>query len=247
MDTRSEHRANSQPTQTWGRAARVFHWLNFVCVLALMVLGLAILNAKAFGVSVEGKVLLKTLHVYVGYVFVINLGWRIIWAFIGHENARWNAMLPFYRGYVEDLKRFLRDLRASRPTTETAHNPLGRLMVTFLLLLMLTQAGTGLVLAGTDLYMPPFGNAIADWVTDGDAELRAKLQPGSTDYVVESSYSEMRAFRKPYISVHEFVFYIMAAAVLLHIVGVVVGEFKERNGLVSAMITGRRSGNDGEN
>ena len=243
MDNRAEKADASTSGVTWGRAARVFHWLNFVCVLALLILGLAILNSKAFGVSPDGKVLLKTLHVYVGYVFAINLGWRLVWAFFGHKNARWKAMLPFYRGYLDDLKRFLRDLRANRSTAETGHNPLGRLMVTFLMLLMVTQVGTGLLLAGTDLYMPPFGNAIADWVTDGDPQLRAHLQPGSEEFVDESSYADMRKLREPFLGVHEFVFYVMAAAILLHIIGVVLGEFKERNGLVSAMITGRRSDN----
>ena len=36
--------------------------------------------------------------------------------------------------------------------------------VTLLLLLLLLQAGTGLVLAGTDLFFPSFGSQIAAWV-----------------------------------------------------------------------------------
>ena len=60
--------------KVWDRTTRWFHWINVLCVICLAMLGLAILNEKSFGVSAEGKILLKTLHVYVGYVFAINLG-----------------------------------------------------------------------------------------------------------------------------------------------------------------------------
>jgi len=45
------------------RTTRVFHRVNLFCVLALALLGLAILSEKSFGVSADGKILLKTLDV----------------------------------------------------------------------------------------------------------------------------------------------------------------------------------------
>ncbi len=74
-----------------------------ICVIGLAVLGLAILNEKLFGVSADGKVLLKTMHTYVGYVFAINLSWRLTWAFVGNWHARWRALLPFKSGYSGEL------------------------------------------------------------------------------------------------------------------------------------------------
>ncbi|MDT8372023.1 MAG: cytochrome b/b6 domain-containing protein, partial [Gammaproteobacteria bacterium] len=68
--------------QVWDRTVRLFHWVNVICVLCLIAIGVAILNAKVLGVTDDGKILLKTLHIYFGYVFAINLGWRIIWGFI---------------------------------------------------------------------------------------------------------------------------------------------------------------------
>jgi cytochrome b len=58
-----------------------------------------ILNAKSLGVSGEGKILLKTIHAYIGYVFVINLSWRLVWGFIGNKYVRWKAILPIGKGY----------------------------------------------------------------------------------------------------------------------------------------------------
>jgi len=51
---------------------------------------------------------------------------------------------------------------AGRPRQYLGHNPLGRITVSLLLLLLLTQAVMGLVLAGTDLFYPPIGAWIAD-------------------------------------------------------------------------------------
>jgi cytochrome b len=135
----------------WDRTTRLFHWINFVCVLALAILGLAILNEKAFGVSSEGKILLKTLHVYVGYIFAVNLVWRVVCAFVGGTRARWRAMLPFGHDYVGALRQYVRGFLRGEAPSYLGHNPLGRLMVSLLILVLLTQAITGLVLAGTDL------------------------------------------------------------------------------------------------
>jgi Ni/Fe-hydrogenase 1 B-type cytochrome subunit len=41
---------------------------------------------------------------------------------------------------------------------------MGRLAITFILLLMLTMAVTGLVRAGTDIYYPPFGSLVAEYI-----------------------------------------------------------------------------------
>lgn len=233
QDTRIAYRA-------WDRTTRWFHWINFLCVLGLSVLGLAILNEKSFGVSADGKVLLKTLHVYVGYVFSINLGWRFVWAFVGSVRARWRAMLPFGRGFADSLRQYARGFRTGTAPHYLGHNPIGRIMVLLLLVALLAQAVTGLVLAGTDLYKPPFGSAIAEWVTGGDAEKLANLKPGSKDAVDPIAYSEMRNFRKPFITVHKYTFYVLAALILLHILGVVITEIREKSGLVSAMIHGEK-------
>lgn len=224
----------------WDRTTRWFHWINVVCVIGLAMLGLAILNEKSFGVSAEGKVLLKTVHVYVGYVLAVNLGWRLVWAFIGSTRARWRAMLPLGPGFAKAVREYVRGFKTGRAPSYLGHNPLGRIMVSLLLLLLLTQAVTGLVLAGTDLYKPPFGGMIAEWVTKGDAEKLALLKPGSKDAVDPAAYDEMRAFRKPFITTHEYSFYALMFFALLHIVGVVVTEAREKQGLVSAMIGGEK-------
>jgi cytochrome b len=225
--------------QVWDKTVRIFHWLNVLCVLMLIAIGVAILNSKALGVTTEGKILLKTIHVYVGYVFAINLGWRIVWGFIGSRFARWKMALPFGSEYKAQLKAHIDGAKNNKPVGFLGHNPIARLMVALLFLLLSVQAVTGLILAGTDVYMPPFGHSFKQWVAT-DASTVDLVKPYSKEGVNEDAFKEMRDTRKPFAVTHYYVFYIMLGAILLHLLGVLVSEIKERNGLVSAMITGKK-------
>jgi cytochrome b len=224
----------------WDKSVRIFHWINVVCILGLIAVGLVIFYNKNLGVSTEGKILLKTIHVYIGYLFALNLGWRFIWFFLGSRHARLSGILPFGKKYIKSLQQFIKGLRSGDLPSYNGHNPLAKPMVTLLFLLLGTQAATGLILAGTDLYMPPIGHKIAQWisVSGQDSDKLIILKPGSKDNIDKDAYQEMRAFRKPIITIHKYVFYTLIFAILLHIVGVIVSEIKERSGLVSAMFTG---------
>ena len=72
----------------WDRPTRWFHWINVLAVLGLIGLGLVLLNGKALGISKDGAFLLKKAHVWVGYVFVINLLIRLVWGFFGNRYTR---------------------------------------------------------------------------------------------------------------------------------------------------------------
>lgn len=223
----------------WDRNVRWFHWVNVFCITVLIGIGTVILNAKALGVSDDGKILLKTLHVWVGYVFAINLLWRLVWAFVGGPHARWRAILPGGRGWFDEVRKYLGGLRSGTTPEYLGHNPLGRIAVTLLLVLLIVQAVTGLVLAGTDLFYPPIGSSIAGWVAAPGVE-PATLVPYAPAMYDESAYQAMRDFRKPFITVHYYGFYTLLVVVFFHILAVVVTEIREGNGLVSAMISGNK-------
>lgn len=236
------HTGKLSEYRVWDRTTRIFHWVNVITVTCLIGIGIVILNAKTLGVSDEGKLALKSLHVYVGYVFCINLLWRFIWGFSGNRFARWRAILPVGKGYWRSLGSYITGILSGHPIHYLGHNPLARIMVTFMMLLLLTQAITGLVLAGTDLYFPPLGHEIKEWVA-GSGEDHEKLRyitPGSTENVDEEGYAEMRKFREGFIETHEIIFFLLLIAILLHIIGIVVTEFREGGGLISAMITGKK-------
>jgi Ni/Fe-hydrogenase 1 B-type cytochrome subunit len=229
--------------KVWDRPVRIFHWFNLLSVLALVVIGLAILNANSFGISADGKILLKIIHAWIGYAFVINLLLRLGWAFSRSRSGRWSAFLPFGKGYWQSLKHYVSGLKQGNPPVYKGHNPLGRLMISFLFVVLSIQAATGLVLAGTDLYFPPFGHEFAEWATGAgeDHSTLVGLTPGNKEMLNPEGYAAMRKFREPFIAIHEALFYVILLAGLLHIAAIVFSELTERHGLVSAMIHGRKS------
>jgi cytochrome b len=228
-----------QEHAVWDRSVRWFHWINVLSVLTLIAMGVVIMNSKALGVTDDGKILLKTWHVYVGYVFAINLGWRLVWGFIGNRYSRWGAILPLGKGYKQQRQAFVQGLKNGDSVSFKGHNPLARWMVTTLFVMMTVMAVTGLVLAGTDVYKPPFGSSFKAWIAESPATID-QIKPYSDVGVNEAAKKEMRDFRGPFKETHEIGFFILLALIVLHIAGVVVTELRERNGLVSAMFTGKK-------
>ena len=226
--------------KVWDRTQRIFHWINAVAVLTLVGIGIVILNADALSIPNDpGMVVLKTVHVYVGYVFVINLAWRLVWGFIGGTYARWGALLPGGTAFGRRLAEFVRGLLAGHPPTYLGHNPLARIYLSVLLLLLLVQGATGLVLAGTDVYMPPFGGKFAQWVA-ADTHDPALVRPYAPETVDTDAYAGMRAFRSPIVTVHEYTFFVLLAMIAIHIATAVVVEVREGGAIISAMFTGRK-------
>lgn len=224
----------------WDRSQRLFHWINALAVLTLVAIGIVILNADALGIPADpGMIALKTAHVYVGYVFVVNLAWRVVWGFIGRRYARWSALLPGGRDYGRRFAEFVHGWFSGRTPTYLGHNPVARVFLTVLLLSLLVQAGTGLVIAGTDVYMPPFGGGFREWVA-GNTHDPALVRPYAPETVNAASYADMRAFRSPVVTVHELNFFVLITMIAIHIAAAVVVELKEGGAIVSAMLTGRK-------
>lgn len=232
----------SEPLQVyevWDKPTRWFHWINVLAVLGLIGLGLVILNAGSLGVSTEGKILLKETHVWVGYVFVCNLAFRLVWGFIGNRHARWSGVLPGGPGYFSSVRDYIAGLSGDSPKHYLGHNPLGRISVTVMLTLLVVQAVAGLVLAGTDIFYPPLGNWVAEWIAAAGVD-PASLVPYAKETYDEQAYLEMRAFRRPFITTHLYAFYTLVAVIILHVAAVIVSEIRERGTLISAMFTGRK-------
>jgi len=229
-----------QECKVWDATTRVFHWLNVLCVLGLAAVGTVILNDAALGVSNEGKVVLKLTHVWIGYVFVLNLLWRLVWGFIGGPYARWRAILPFRRGYGTQLAGEFAAIRAGRSQNYIGHTPLGRIAVTVLLGALLLQGATGLILAGTDLYMPPFGKAIATNVAASGVD-PSQVRPNAPETVDPEAYKAMRAMRAPVVETHEIMYFVLLGLIALHVAAVVLTELKHGGNIISAMFSGRKS------
>ena len=94
-----------QAYDVWDAPTRWFHWINALAVLGLIIIGAILLNDDALGISITGKILLKEVHVVLGYVMGLNLIWRFVWAFFGNRHARWTAILPYWNRILGQIAR----------------------------------------------------------------------------------------------------------------------------------------------
>lgn len=223
----------------WDAGTRWFHWINFLSVIGLIAVGTVILYAGDLGIPNEGKIALKVVHTWIGYVFALNLFWRFVWAFIGNRYARWGSFLPGGRGYFGALREYVSGFRTGHPPQYLGHNPAARLGLGLMFLLLAIMAVTGAVLAGTDIFYPPIGPWIAEWIAPAGID-PASLQPYAKETYDAAAYESMRAFRKPFITLHLYSFYGLLAVIVLHIVAVVTTDIREEGNIISAMFTGRK-------
>ena len=225
--------------KVWDVPIRIFHWVNFTSVISLIFVALIMMYKKELGITgVDAKVALKELHVVIGYVFVLNLIWRIIWGFAGNKYARWRYVLPG-RGFPKTLRDYISSIRSGNPQQYLGHNPLGRLAIAFIFLLMISISVTGLVRAGTDIYYPPIGSLVAEYIAEPgvDPESIIPYNPKGTDGL---KVSKLGSFKGPFGLVHKYSAYALMFMIVLHIVFVVRAEIREGGGLITAMFTGKK-------
>jgi cytochrome b len=218
---------------------RAFHWINVLCVVLLAVVGTIILFADELRLPRPSEILFKKVHVIIGYVFVVNLLWRLAWAFVGRRHSGWRSLLPFYRGWWTEAAAYGRAWRSQQALPYVGHSPFGKLAAAALLLLLLNSALTGLVIAGTDLFYPPFGQVFAQWVAApgvSPSDVSAE-RPETLD---ETARADMRAFKRPINRFHKYGFYVLLGMILLHISAVFMTEKRGGGTLTSAMVTGNK-------
>jgi cytochrome b len=115
-----------------------------------------------------------------------------------------------FAGFVRGPAAVVRYLRG-RAGPALGHNPLGGWSVILMILLLLTQAGLGL------------------FATDEDA-----LVGGPLSHLVSYDTARTLAHR------HETVFYILLAAIAIHVIAILYYLIVRRDNLVGPMITGSR-------
>src|SRR3970282_372474 len=96
------------------------------------------------------------------------------------------------RGFGGRFAAFVRGTLAGRVPFYMGHNPGARVFLALLMVLLAVQAGNGLVLAGTDVYMPPLGETMREWVA-GDTHDAASVRPYAPETVNGAGSADMRA------------------------------------------------------
>lgn len=179
-----------------------------------------------------------TQHVWAGYIVGAVVLFRIVWGFIGSKHARFSDFIYSPAAIFCYLKGLIR----GKPQHYVGHNPAGGAMVIALLLSLGATVFTGLSLYAVEENAGPLAGIIA---------MNDKVMPTS---IVSSAYangdedegeSEHGAMvnkeaEEFWEELHDFFADFTLLLVALHIGGILLSSYIDKENLVKAMITGRK-------
>ena len=138
----------------WEMPVRIYHWINGVCVLVLIVTGYLIGKPLALSYSHEayqqywfGTV--RFVHFVAAFVYFFNFLVRCYWGFVGNRYSRWRTFIPFSRAHWAEIKEVLKvDILQTDVTGRISigHNALAGTIYFLSFLVFLFQALTGFAL-----------------------------------------------------------------------------------------------------
>ena len=184
--------------RVWNLTTRLFHWINALSIIVLTTLGLIMLWRTELGFTgLSAKIAFKELHIIVGYLFTINLFLRIILGFFASKH---NNLQCLFKINLIEIKDYITSLRSRQHLRYIGHNPLGRIAILTMYLLFIIISITGLVRAGTDVYYPPFGSLVTEYIAKPGIN-PSQLQPYNEAQVNAVNYKKLADFQaslRPY-------------------------------------------------
>jgi cytochrome b len=172
----------------WDLPTRLFHWL-----LVLTLIGLYTTAKLGFD--------WMPWHMRLGYLMIGLLIFRVLWGLFGPRHARFVNFIKGPSSVLQYLKGGIHSV---------GHNPMGGGMVVLMLLLLATQATTGLFSTDDIAYIGPYNPSV-------NHDLAEKLT-----------------------AVHHWNFNLILAAVALHLAAIAFYTLVKKERLVQAMFHGRK-------
>jgi Ni/Fe-hydrogenase 1 B-type cytochrome subunit len=145
------HRVDIRRVYVWELEVRLYHWVNFVCVLLLVATGYAIGRPLVLQTGGEASFsywfgTVRFIHFVAAFVFFFNFVLRIYWGFAGNRYARWSNFIPVRKQQYQELVDVLKvDIlqREAREIQSVGHNALAGVTYFLSFLAFLFQAVTG--------------------------------------------------------------------------------------------------------
>ncbi|MBV1915438.1 MAG: cytochrome b/b6 domain-containing protein [Pseudomonadales bacterium] len=179
--------------EVWDLPLRLFHWALVTLVIS------AIVSAN---MSIE----YMDYHLYIGYGILTLLIFRLFWGIIGSDYAKFGSFIYS----PTTVFSYAKALFSSSERRYVGHNPMGSLMVFMMLLVLLTQAVSGLF-SSDDIF------------TEGP--LAASVSGSISSW---------------FTSVHHTNIIVLISAIVLHICASMGYWFFKKENLVAPMIHGKK-------
>lgn len=175
-----------------------------------------------------------TQHVWAGYIVGAVVLFRIVWGFIGSKHARFSGFIYSPAAVFDYLKELIR----GKPQHYVGHNPAGGAMVIALLLSLGATVFTGLSLYAIEENAGPLAGIVAI----NYKAVSASIIPSAYADEGESEHGAMvnKEAEEFWEELHEFFANFTLLLVALHIGGVLLSSYIDKENLVKAMITGRK-------
>jgi Ni/Fe-hydrogenase 1 B-type cytochrome subunit len=149
MDNQKVHRLRR--VFVWELPVRIYHWLNAVAIVALIITGFYIGSPLALQSGKEANSQftmgwMKTIHFIAAYIFFFNFLFRIYWGFVGNKYADWKNFIPTNKKFwLEIWQVFKIDILMlkGKEHLSVGHNALAGFIYFFTFILFLVQCLTG--------------------------------------------------------------------------------------------------------
>lgn len=209
-----------ETVKVWDPVVRVFHW-SLVAAFTV-----AYLSADEESV----------LHTWSGYAVLGLVLFRILWGLIGTRHARFSDFV--YPPSV--ILTHAKETMLGRAKRYMGHNPLGGMMIVFMLASLLATALTGLALEPEteEAAFSPANRAVA-FITPAHADSDREEHEEERENDQEDD-RETDAWEETLEEMHEFFANLTLLLVFIHIAGVVLESLVHRENLVRAMFSGRK-------
>lgn len=153
----------------WELPVRLYHWVNALCILALVATGIII--GRPLSIPTEGHEAsfgyyfgwVRFIHFTAAFVFFFNFLGRIYWGFVGNQYSRWDQFLPLTpallrkqsKEVVEVLKVDILQAKVA-PIESIGHNALAgwTYYLSFLAFLFQSVTGFGMYAAMSHAWLP---------------------------------------------------------------------------------------------
>ncbi len=204
----------------WQLPVRLYHWINAISVLVLIITGYIIGRPPALQSGEEASFsywfgTVRFIHFVAAFVFFFNFVIRIYWGFMGNKYAHWENFLPLkasqWREIWNVLKVDILQLQC-KPLDSVGHNALASFtyFLTFLAFLLQSLTGFGLYAAMSNSAFPKLFSWIVP-LLGGDLLTR---------------------------QIHHILMWFFVVFAMIHIYLVFYHDYIERRGVTSSMIGG---------
>lgn len=207
----------------WELPIRIFHWVNALSIVLLMLTGIYIGNPfvgspvpeEAYYSYLMGWV--RYIHFFAAFVFTANLIYRLYWAFKGNQYARSNPFrASFWKEVWQTLKYYL--FLPNRKQHSIGHNKLAELSY----LIFIGLGSIIMIFTGYFLFFEPqFESAIGGFFN------RFNVLFGGDSFTIRS--------------IHHLVAWGFILFLIVHLYMVLREDWLSRNGTTSSIITGYKT------